>query len=458
MTDTTLANALRAAGADYVYLPGSADYAAELAAFNPNVRHQPDAVVAARTPLDVAAAIAVASGHGVDVIPLGLGHGVLRDADGGIAISTRGLASVRLDLENRTARVGAGTSWAEVLETVTPHGLAPLCGSAPGVGVIGYVLGGGMGPIARSHGFAADHVQSIEIVTPADGYIVATPEQHSDLFWGLRGGGKLGFGVVVAVTLDLFPIETLYGGGMFFAAEDAKAVLDAWAVWSRDLPLCVSTSVAMVRVPPLPELPEPIRGKFVLHLRFADLDTADDAEARLAAIRSVATPLIDYIGEMPYAAIGAIHQDPVVGTPVTEGGVTLSALPQEAVDALWAVAGDAAEVPLLAVELRLLGGKVGEAPLDANAVGGRDGAYSLFVVSAPIPELLETVLPQVIGGVFSAVEEWHATELLTNFVGRANGPDALRRSWSPEVLQRLESIRDAADPDGIFAAKTAILA
>jgi FAD/FMN-containing dehydrogenase len=47
----------------------------------------------------------------------------------------------------------------------TPSGLAPLCGSAPGVGVIGLLLGGGMGPVARTYGFSADHVRAFQVVT-----------------------------------------------------------------------------------------------------------------------------------------------------------------------------------------------------------------------------------------------------------------------------------------------------
>ncbi|BDZ47136.1 FAD-binding oxidoreductase [Naasia aerilata] len=445
-----LAAALRSAGASTVLLPGDAGFQDELTGFNLHPHHSPDVVVAARTAGDVAAAVRVAQDEDLPVMVLGLGHGMLKDARGGIVITTRGLASVQLDLENRLVRVGAGTQWKEVLDTVTPHGLAALCGSSPEVGVVGFVLGGGMGPIARSYGFAADHVESIEIVTPAQGLVHASPTENPELFWALRGG-KTGFGVVTAVTLDVFPIETIYGGGLYFDEPDVKKVLDTFASWSKTLPLCASASIGLIRVPPLPDIPEPLRGKFVAHLRFAALDDAVRGEEILAPIRAVATPLLDMVGMLPYSQIGLIHSDPTTPMPVNEGGMLLESFDQEVVDALWAAVGPEAPVPLIMAEIRTLGGKVAEQAAEPNAVSGRGAAYSLFLLGAPVPELLDTVIPEVIHGVFGRLEQWRAEELLINFVGRANGPDALDRVWKPEIAERLDAVRRAADPEGLFA-------
>lgn len=446
---TTLADDLRAAGASRVLTASDDGFAVELSAFNLAFRENPDVVVAAQGPADVEAALAVARASSATVTVLGLGHGVLRDTDGGIAISTRGLASVGLDESARTVRVGAGTSWQTVLDVTTPVGLAPLCGSAPGVGVTGYVLGGGLGPIARSYGFAADHVRSIEIVTPADGLITASADDHADLFWALKGG-KGGFGVVIAMTLDLFPIGSVYGGGLYFGAGDARAVVQEFARWSVDLPESVTTSVALLRLPPLPELPEPIRGKFVVHVRFGALADREDAERILAPIRAAGAPLLDAIGELPYAKIGVIHSDPVTPMPAVEGSITLNEFGPDVVDAFLAAAGPDADVPLAAAEVRVLGGKVAEAPTDPNAVGGRDARYNLHIVGAPVPDLLDTVIPEVIGGVFTTMAPWRSQTLLINFVGRANSPEAVDQCWTPEQNARLDAIRAESDPSGLF--------
>lgn len=440
---------LTAAGASRVITPDQPDHVAELTAFNLTVQHAPDVVVAASSIADVQAAVGVAAELDLPVTAIGYGHGVLDPACGGIAVTTRGLAGVEIDAEARTARIGAGTDWAAVLEASAPYGLAPLCGSAPHVGVVGYLLGGGLGPVGRTFGFAADHVQSLRVVT-GDGRLRTVDQEHeSDLFWALRGG-KGGLGLVVEVTIYLFPLAQVYGGGLYFAAGDAATVLHTFTEWTAQVPESVNASVALLRLPPLPALPEPLRGQFVVHLRLAVVAEPAEAEALMAPLWAAATPVINAIGPLPYAALGSIHADPVQPMPVVEGGIALRALDAEAVDALLAVAGPAAEVPLAAVELRHLGGALGRQPTVPNAVGGRGAGYSLHVVGAPVPELLQTVIPQVIRGVFAAVEPWRADDQLVNFFGGVNDRGRLRHCWPAEVADRLDGIRAAYDPHGRF--------
>ncbi|MGX5681816.1 FAD-binding oxidoreductase [Schumannella luteola] len=441
-----LAAQLAAVGVARVFAPDEAEYVDELLGFNRALVHTPEIVVAATSVDDVVATVAFASRHGLPISVLGRGHGILAPITEGIALTTVGLASVEVDATARTARVGAGAMWSDVLDASTPLGLAPLCGSAPHVGVIGYLLGGGIGPVARTFGFAADHVRSVTVVTPQDGLVTADATFNTDLFWAVRGG-KGGFGVVVSAEIDLFPLTHVYGGGLYFAAADAPAVVRAFAEWSADVPEELSTSVALLRLPPLPQLPEPLRGQFVVHVRVAYVGPAEDAERVLAPLRAAATPLIDTIGELPYAQLGSIHADPVDPMPVTEGGILLSAFDAGAADALLAAAGPAQDVPLVAVEVRRLGGALARTPQVDNAVGGRDAEYGLHIVGAPVPELLETVIPAVIGGVFTALEPWATGTTQVNFVGPANRAAS---SWPPAVAERLAAVRRRYDPQGRF--------
>lgn len=448
-TDVALVVELRAAGVPHVYSSSDPEYQPSLLGFNRAIVHTPDLVVVPRTVQEVIATVTFANRNDLPIRVLGKGHGVQSAVTDGIVIATDGLAFVSVDVEGRTARVGAGATWTDVLTATTPLGLAGLCGSAPHVGVVGYLLGGGIGPIARTYGFAADYVRSISVVTADGGLVRADAEFNQDLFWALRGG-KGGFGVVVEVEIDLFPLATIYGGALFFSAEDTPAVLRAFAEWSHDLPDEMSTSIAMLRLPPLPELPEPLRGQFVSTIRVGYVGTAEDAERLLAPIREVARPLIDGVGEMPYAQIAAIHADPVNPMPVMEGGILLDDFGTAAADALLEASGPTAEVPLAAVEIRLLGGALARTPDPDNAVGGRAASYSLHVVGAPVPELLDTVIPQVIRGVFSAVQPWASGATQVNFFGRANHTAAQTSSWSPDVVARLLEIRQKHDPSGRF--------
>ena len=138
--------------------------AAELAPFNCTFMPSPAVTVGATSAREVAAAVRWAGDHGHPVAVVATGHGLHSDLSGAVAISTRRMRDVTIDPHARTARVGAGARWAQVIEAAAPHGLAPLNGSSSSVGVVGYTLGGGVGPMGRRFGFAADHVRRVQLV------------------------------------------------------------------------------------------------------------------------------------------------------------------------------------------------------------------------------------------------------------------------------------------------------
>src|SRR5690606_18447476 len=134
-------------------------------------------------------------------------------------VQTSAMKHCDVDRRARTARVGAGARWQDVIDAAAPHGLAPVAGSAPGVGVVGYLTGGGIGPLVRSVGLSSDHVRSFDVVTGEGRLFRATPHENADLFWGLRGG-KATLGIVVGAEIDLLPIPEFYGGAVYFDGPD----------------------------------------------------------------------------------------------------------------------------------------------------------------------------------------------------------------------------------------------
>ncbi len=445
----SLATDLRSARAAVVLEPGDAGYDDAVAGFDTGTRMTPAVVVDAQSPSDVALAVAVAAEQGVVVTVLGAGHGRLHAVDGGPAITVRGLDTVEIDAAARTARIGAGCTWDAVLAAATPHGFAPVCGSAPGVGVAGYLLGGGLGPLASALGYSSDYVRSVDVVTPADGPVTASADSHPELFRALRGG-KGGFGVVTSVTIGLPTLAELIGGGIYFAAADVADVLHAYAQWAPALPESCTTSVALLRLPSSPALPEQIRGQHVAHVRFACLDSAAAAATQLTDLRDVARPLLDTIGVLPYAGLGSIHGDPTAPMPVANGAAPLSALDTATIDAILSADDLSADLPLSSVEIRTFGAATGRAPADGDTVGGRGTAHLLNVYAAPVPDLTDDQRLAVVRSVLEAVEPWRAPVNLVNFVGRANGSSAVVGSWTSEQNDRLDAERARRDPDGLF--------
>ncbi|GAA4859750.1 FAD-binding oxidoreductase [Pseudonocardia benzenivorans] len=436
-----------------VLRPGDEGYAEEVAGFNATHLPAPAVVVGATCAEDVAAAVAHAAATGCKVAVQATGHGLLDELFGTVLVSTKRLTGVTVDPVARTARVGAGVRWREVIDAAAPHGLAPLNGSSSHVGVVGYTTGGGLGPMARRFGFAADHVRRFTLVTADARIRDVTPETEPDLFWAVRGG-KGNFGIITEIEFDLMPVTRFYGGAVAFGAADAAAVLHAWREWAPTLPEDTTTSVALLRVPPDPALPEPLRGRFVVALRFAHLGPADEGAALLAPMRTVAEPVLDMVADLPYAAVDAVHMDPTDPMPVWDRGGALRELPAEAVDALLATAGPDVDVPLAMVELRLLGGAVGRPAEIPNAVSGREAAFSLYTLGVLAGPPVEVVAAST-AAVLEAMRPWACARGLVNLLGQA-GPARVAALWDDADRARLRSIREGVDPTGLFGTNVVI--
>ena len=198
---------LRARTTGTVAVAGDADYAALVTPWNLAIEVRPDAVLAARTAQDVVEAVRFAGRHGLVVTPQATGHGAISAFVGELLVNTAGLDECVVHPEG-WARVGAGVKWLRVVEAAAPYGLAPLSGSITDVGIVGYITGGGLGPMARTYGLASDRVRAIEVVTGDGELRRATPTEHADLFFGLRGG-KGALGIVTAIEFDLVQQPTL---------------------------------------------------------------------------------------------------------------------------------------------------------------------------------------------------------------------------------------------------------
>lgn len=193
-------------------------------------------------------------------------------------------------------------------------------------------------------------------------------------------------------------------------------------------------------------------GQRVAHVRFAGLDALDAAQAQLAPLRALATPLLDTVGVLPYASVGSIHADPTAPMPVASGTASLAALEPATIDALLAAGGLDVDLPLSAVEIRTLGGATQHGP-EPDAVGGRSTTHLLNVYAAPVPSLADEVRLAAGRSVLAAAAPWQGATNLVNFVGRVNAPGAFDRSWSDEQRARLAEVRRAHGSDGGLVAR-----
>jgi hypothetical protein len=443
---------LRGSVAGPVLLPGDEGYAAEAASNNLNNPLVPAVAVGITSVADVQAAVRFAARHHLPVAVRATGHQTARDADGAVLINLARLDKIRIDAAARTARVEAGVRSAAVVDAAAEHGLAPLNGSAPTVSVIGYTLGGGQSPVlGRSEGYAADHVRKLEVVT-ADGALrEVTAESEPDLFWALRGG-KGNFGVVTAIEFGLFPVSEFYGGGMFFPGDRMAEVLTVWRQWAPTLPESATTSIAVQRLPPEPVMPEPLRGAFVVHVRFANLGSAEEGERLFAPIRAAAPSLIDAVQMLPYRQNALIHLDPIAPIPYYDRTTTLREITPEVVDALVEFAGPDSGNPLLSIEIRALGGALDREPAVPDAVPTRGIPYVVFGFGVGGPDRAD-VLRDWLARMVRTFEPWSASDRrMVNFLSKdeATTPSEMRLAYGPDRYYRLAQIKRRVDPDNMF--------
>ena len=442
MDVSTLADGVEGA----VLRPEDEGYAEEVAAFNVSRQHTPDVVVVPRSADDVAAAVRWAGERDVPVSVQATGHGAVLPIAEGLMISTRELDEVTIDPVGRTARVGAGVKWRRVIDAAAAHGLAGLCGSTSDVGVIGYTLGGGLPLLGRAYGFSSDHVRSMDVVT-GDGRLHHVESgDGSELDWALRGG-KGTVGVVTSMEIELLDIPDMYGGAIFWPGALAPTLLPAFAEWTKTLPDDFSASIGLLRLPPLPEVPEPLRGQFTVHLRVGYVGSDADGERLVAPMREVAPPMIDMVGRMPYAELDRIHMDPENPVPFEEGGMVLRELGPDTIAAILEQAGPDAQCPLLLVEMRLMGGALAREHDDA--VGGRDAAYTLFGVGALMPEIAAMV-PGAIRSLMAAGAPWSTGGTMVNFHGVPGDAADRARAWPTQTFERLQRAKATYDPANLF--------
>jgi len=432
-----------------VLRPGESGYDAARSGYNLSVVHHPAVIVTAADADDVAIAVGYATRHGLPVAVQATGHGPTVPADGAVLINTTEMITITVDPTARTARFGAGVRSGNLVAAAAQHGLAPLNGSAPGVGAVSYHLGGGLPMLGRQLGYAADHVRALDVVT-ANGQLRHVSEtQEAELFWALRGAGKGRFAVVVAMEIDLHPVTRLHGGGMHFSAEATPQVLHAYTAWAAHVPEEMGSSVLLMRMPDIEGVPTHLRGRFLSHLRFAYTGTAEDGEQLVRPFRDLG-PLTDTVTELGYSDVGTIHAEPTTPVAFYAQNSVLATLDSDAVDTLLTHAGPDAQAPYL-VELRHLGGALTRPPKVPNALGRRDGQFCLYSGGAATGSDEVEALCSSLARLHGAMAPWGTGGVCLNFLA---GPDVttdqVRSAYQDTELARLTTIHHDIDPTNTF--------
>jgi FAD binding domain/Berberine and berberine like len=431
--------------------PGEEGYDEASRAWNLNARQRPAVVVMAENAADVLLAVRFARDEGLGVGVMATGHGVGTPADGGLLVNTSLMRGVRVDPATRSARVEAGALWKDVIPDAHAHGLAALAGSAPHVGVVGYTMGGGFGWLGRKYGLNSASVTGADVVTSDGELLRVNAGENADLFWGLKGGGG-NFGIVISLEFRLYPITHVFGGSVFYPVERAREVLNSYARWSAGLPDEMTTAVAFMNIPPLPHLPEPLRGRSVVVVKGCYCgEKPEDGEEMFRPVREgLGEPFIDTFGEMSVAEMGKISMDPVDPLGVIQHAELLSDLSPEAVGALVRVAGAGSGSPLIILEIRQLGGALAPTAENLSPMGSGDARFSMNAIGATFtPEMADGVRDRI-ALLSEATRPYQTGETFVNFMEEDPAEERVRAAYPPEDWERLVDLKDEHDPHNLF--------
>jgi FAD/FMN-containing dehydrogenase len=434
-----------------VIAPQDAGYDGARQPWNLTVDQRPRLIVVARTSTDIVEAVRFAAEQGLDVAVMAGGHGTIRPADDSLLIVISGLTEVRIDPAAQTAWIGGGVKWGRVLEQTQAVGLAPLLGSSPDVGAVGYTLGGGMGWLARKYGLSTDSVNCFELVTADGGLVNASATENPDLFWALRGGGG-NFGIVTGMEIRLYPVTTVYGGNLIYPIEAAKDVYARYRDWITNAPDELTSSVVLMNFPPVPAVPEPLRGKSFAMVRGLYAGPVEEGETLLKHWRDWKTPLVDEFRAMPFSEVATVSKDPVDPLPAQSSGAWLKDLGDETAAVLIEYTVPRGGPPLLAfAEVRHAGGAISKVDPESAAYGNREALYSLQVIApAPTPEIHAAVREHIARLKAALAGHLHGGVYL-NFLEGPEARAAAAQGFSAETRRRLQEVKAKYDPQNRFS-------
>ncbi len=430
--------------------PGAENYEEARQVFNAAIDRRPELVARCRTTEDVVGAVEHAVAEDLPVCIRAGGHSLagFGVADDALMIDLSTMRDVRVDPQARVARVRGGATWRDLEAVASLSGLAASAGAIDRTGVAGVTLGGGYGWLHRRHGLACDNLLSAEVVL-ADGQVVrASAEQHPDLFFALRGGGG-NFGVVTELELRLNPLREAFAGFVLHPAERAPDLLRLYRETCRDAPDELTLAVALITLPPLPFVPEPLRGETALMLRAAFLGDAAEGARLLAPIRQYGPPALDTFAPADVSALQRSAGETI--PPRAHGAATgewLGELDDATIEGLVRAQREARS-PQSAIVLVQMGGAVAGVSAGETAFAFRHATHALEVLAHwsededPRPHL------EWMHAARGAVASSSLGACYVNFLGE-EGHDRVRAAYGPDTYHRLAAIKQAVDPANRF--------
>jgi FAD/FMN-containing dehydrogenase len=289
-----------------VFTPEDDGYEEARRVHNGMIDKRPGVIVRVANAGDVMTTVRYASDNNLKLAIRGGGHSGpgFGTVDDGVVIDFSGMRGVRVDPVARTARAEAGVTWGDINAATHAFGLATPGGIISTTGIAGLTLGGGVGYLTRGFGLSADNLISADVVTSDGKMVVASEDEHADLFWAIRGGGG-NFGVCNSFEYRLHPVDTVYWGPMFYEVSETENILKFFREYIKDAPEQMGGFPAFQVAPPLPFIPEDRHGDMFVALVACWAGDPAEGEKMFKPFHDVAAVKAEHVGPVPFPAINA---------------------------------------------------------------------------------------------------------------------------------------------------------
>ncbi|HEX7276430.1 MAG TPA: FAD-binding oxidoreductase [Acidimicrobiales bacterium] len=367
--------------------PGAEGYETARQIWNGDIQRRPAVIARCTGPADVQAAVRFGRERDLPVAVRGGGHAVAGHAlcEGGLVVDLSPMTGVQVDPRTGTVRAQGGCLWGPVDHETQALGLAVTGGIVTHTGIGGLTLGGGIGHLMRRYGLTIDSLVACEVVTADGELVVASADEHPDLFWALRGGGG-NFGVVTSFEYQLHPVgPTVLAGLLAWPMADGAEVLRMFREFVADAPDEVGIMANLRLVPPLPAFPEALHGQPVVALVICYSGAIDNGWDVLRPLREFKGPAIDTVGPKPYVAHQSMFDAAYPhGRHYYWKAWKVPPFTDAAIDVI-VERGVSITSPLSAIPIFTLGGAVARVADDATAFTGRSAAHDINFVASWLP-------------------------------------------------------------------------
>lgn len=428
-------------------LPGDDGYGEARLAWNLAIDQRPAAVAIPADVEDVQHIVSAAATIGIGVLAQPNGHSAGRDVADVILIRPQAFDEISIDVESRTARVGAGVSWGAVLSRLEATGLIALAGSNPAINVVAYSLGGGHSMFGRTYGLQAPAITAVELVDASGAVQRITDESDAELMWALRGAGGL-FGVATAIEFRLFDGDELYGGKLMFPVDKAPELLTTVFGLAETEPT-LGLSFSMMSFPNAPGVPEPLRGTKVASVDALHIGGPASGMPMIEPLREVGTPLSDSMQVFGIESLAAVAAEPVDPMFFEDWSSVSAGFDIQAASALAAAFHDGVAHGLGRLEVRPFGGSLAAGD-GARAVAAPVAAPAWVGASVMAPHAAALAS---VGSAFAPLDAALRGSPVTGNVGTLlDNNDTLANAYDDESITRLRRLKTQRDPDGIIRA------